>query len=828
MAVEREGEQARKPHGAASAALHATLFLAALCTLLLEVLLTRLLSVVMWYHFTFAVISFALLGIAAGAIRCYRQRPPPDPRSAAREWTTISRGLAFFALAALAPLALMRVFVATPTFSAGGLALLLVYFAACAAPFYASGYVTATVFRFGAPRASSLYAADLLGASVGCVLSIPLLDRIGGTQSLLVVSIVSSVASWIAARQGHAPGRRALALGGIVVFGAALVVPLSSARVDLRTVKLSLREELRPILAVKWNSHSRLAVLDYFDPGAPSPFPFLAWGLSDRYQGWLPRQYLITIDGASETPITELKEDIRAHEYLAHDITALPYHLRPGTKTLIIGAGGGRDVLTALRFGSTDVTGVELNRDIVEFVRDRYASFAGGLYARPGVRIEVDDGRNFVRRARDRYDVLQISMIDTFAATAAGAYTLSENNLYTAEAFDEYLDHLTADGILSINRFFLDPPQQTLRIVTLAREALARRGVRDPGPHIAVLRKGDRLGDNGLVMVKVAPFTPGETETLLALSSSLGFEPVVVPGRPAANAFGEFLAAPAPASFYQRYPFDVRPPTDDRPFFFNTLKVSALLDAVTVRTRMDPFRVYNFDAVFILFVLLASSVLFLLAFIFLPLVGGRRHAVPGAPARLRPGALAYFVLVGLGFILVEIVLIQRFHLYLGHPVYSLAVVLFTLLAASGLGSAWTARSSERHVLRYMATGCAAALALIVVHQLLWPSFLGGTLGLPRWTRIGLASLSLIPMGIAMGVPYPLALRAVSASRPDALPWAWAVNAGASVVGSILAFALAMAAGFSTVLLVGALCYASALGSAVLAFRANPSGSPERA
>ena len=583
----------------------------------------------------------------------------------------------------------------------------------------------------------------------------------------------------------------------------------TSSRVDVRTVKLSVREEERPILEVKWNSHSRLAVLDYFDPKENSFYPFLSWGLSEEYHGWLPRQLLITIDGASETPITELKEDITAHEYLAWDVTSLPYHLHHGAKTLVIGSGGGRDLLTALWFQSKDVTGVELNQGIVDWMRGTYAEFSGRLYDRPEITIHVDDGRSFVRGSSEHYDVLQISMIDTFAASAAGAYTLSENNLYTAEAFDEYLNHLTDDGILSINRFFLTPPQQTLRIVTLAREALMRRGIVDAGAHIVVVKKEDRLGDNGLVMIKTSPFTPEETAKVRAICSSRKFDPICLPGSDADNVFMAYLGTPSPAEFYSAYPYDVRPPTDDWPFFFNTCKVATVFDALRLRGAMSAFRVYNFDAVFILFVLLALAIVSLCLFVFLPLRRSTR-ASSGHFKRLSLTQLGYFVCLGAGFILIEIVLIQRFHLYLGHPVYSLAVILVSVLAFSGIGSAITARLNDMRLARHMILACIGVLLCLGLHEVCWSTILHATLGASLTTRIVLAVVTLLPIGMCMGMPYPLGLRAVTAVNPPGLPWAWSVNASASVVGSIAAFALAMAAGSRVVLLFSAVCYIGAM------------------
>jgi spermidine synthase len=795
--------------------LRLTLFLTALCTLLLEVLLTRVLSVVMWYHFTFAVISISLLGIAAGAMRCYRRFPTvkTEEEAAAAFRAAVPAGLILFSLAVVFPLALMTFWVETPTYSLRGLVLLLAYFVGCAGPFYVSGYLTAIVVRCGARRVSALYAVDLLAGALGCLLAIPLLDYLGGIGSLLLVSVLLAATAAVLARRAN--DSRCLVQGSVaaVLLLGLLVVQTATSRVDLRTVKLSLREEHRSILEVKWNSHSRLAVLDYFNPNKPDAYLFLSWGLSDRYKGWRPRQYLITIDGASETPLAQLQEDIRQHEYLEWDVTSLPYHLRPGTKALVIGAGGGRDLLTALYFGSQDVTGVELNRGIVDWVKGKYADFAGHLYTRPGVHVVVDDGRNFVRGSPDRFAVLQISMIDTFAATAAGAYTLSENNLYTAEAFDEYLDHLTDDGILSINRFFLEPPQQTLRVVTLAREALERRGL-DAARHVVVVRKNTPFGNNGLVMVKKTPFTAEEVAQVSCLCQKCGFEPIALPGQELHNPFTDYLQAASPETYYRNYPFDVRPPTDDRPFFFNTFKIDSLLQSLQLRESVEEVRRYNLDAVFILFVLLALAGVALLLFLFVPLLQARRSGAVSLPAR----RLLYFIWIGLGFILVEVVLIQRFHLYLGHPVYSLAVILVSLLAFSGLGSALTSRLTDEWLRRGLALACGGALAVVLAQELFWPWFLQRTLGLGLEARIGLAVAFLLPVGLLLGMPYPLGLRAVSAKYPDGLPWVWAVNGAASVLGSIAAFALAMALGFHIVLLVGGLCYLGALLSGVLFLR----------
>jgi hypothetical protein len=354
--------------------------------------------------------------------------------------------------------------------------------------------------------------------------------------------------------------------------------------------------------------------------------------------------------------------------------------------------------------------------------------------------------------------------------------------------------------------------------VTLAREALARRGVRDASSHIVVVKKDHPLGDNGLVMVKKRPFTAEELATVREVCASRDFELIALPGEQLDNAFTDYLAEQAPARFYASYPFDVRPPTDDWPFFFNTAKAESLFASLRLRGAMDAMRTYNFDAVFILFILLAFAVVSLLLVIFIPLARHARGA-QGRASRLPAAKLFYFVCLGLGFILLEVVLIQRFHLYLGHPVYSLAVILVSVLALSGIGSVFTQRVSDARVSRAALVASAAVLVFLAAHEACWASFLRWTLGMSLPTRIAMAVASLIPIGLCMGMPYPLGLRAISRTNPGGLPWVWAVNAAASVVGSIAAFALAMAVGFRAVLLISGFCYLGALASS-LALRSS--------
>ena len=401
------------------------------------------------------------------------------------------------------------------------------------------------------------------------------------------------------------------------------------------------------------------------------------------------------IDSAAGTQILKFNGNLEDVSYLQYEMTALGYRLlgTPGQPppspfhALVIGTGGGRDLLSALVFGATSVDGVEINPIIVnDVMRDKFREYSGGIYDRPNVRVAVEDGRSFVRRSPKQYDIIQASLVDTWAATAAGAYALSENSLYTVEAFDDYLDHLTDRGVLSVSRWVFDG----LRLISLAQEAGARRGW-NPSDRLAIIQHENVA----TFLLKKTPFTPEETQRLAGAADDLGFAVIYLPGRPV-RTFGDtrddyvrLLQAPDRHAFYRDYPLDVTPTTDDRPFFFNTTRlrnhsfVAPILRLVR-NGRPAPGECRS--------------------------VGHRRaHRAPGSSGDLlvsdralhpRPAggdvrgalgegwfrSLAYFACLGGAFMLIEVALLQRFVLLLGHPVYSLTVTLFSLLLGTGLGS----------------------------------------------------------------------------------------------------------------------------------------------
>ncbi len=448
---------------------------------------------------------------------------------------------------------------------------------------------------------------------------------------------------------------------------------------------------------------------------------------------------------------------------------------------------------------------MEVNPAVVEAVQGPFADFAGHLYDRPDVTVVVEDARGFIARSPHRYDVIQASLIDTWAAGGSGAFALSENSLYTAEAFQTYYEHLTDRGILSVSRWYLPGrPAETLRLLSTGMAGWKRAGVADPRQHVAVIAHyvtSNPTEGLATVLFKRTPFTPEDVAAIQAVAADLGYTVLWAPGLPPTEEVGEFLTTPDPAAWIARYPLDVTPATDDRPFFFNLVRFGDLFSP-----RLQASGVYrtSVEAAGILLAVLGITAAFGVLFVVLPLYWGvRRRGLTAPTARL----LIYFGALGLGFMLVEIPTIQRLTVYLGRPVYSLAVVLFALLLFSGLGSFWAGRRATPPRGLFP-----ALIGLILLHGLAVPSLLDRTVGWSLPARLGMTVLLLAPTAFLMGMPFPSGIRRAGANRPGLVPWLWGINGVMSVMGSALAVALAIHLGLRATLLIAAACYAAAGGA----------------
>jgi hypothetical protein len=767
--------------------------------LMTELALTRIFSVTMYYHFAFLAISIALFGLSASGVFVYTAR---RRLAGVDTGLLLAVGALIHAAATIVALAcLVRIRVGL-NYSPENLALMLAIYGLAALPFFTGGSVISIAFARGGQRINVLYAADLIGAAAGCLLLIPLLNRLGAPGVVLTAAGLSLVAAGV-----FAPSRiRARVIAAAVLLYALPVgaQAVGAAPFDVIDTK---GHEGDTILFSKWNSFSRVAVYDRRHGD---------WSLSPRFTGQVGESLFMDIDSAASTPILKGTGNPADASYLRYELTALAYHLaeRPGGfRALVIGPGGGRDLLSALTFGASHVDGVEINPIIARDVMlGRFREYSGGVYAHPNVTTHVDDGRSFVRRSTDRYDVIQASLVDTWAATAAGAYTLTENSLYTTEAFGEYLDHLTDNGVLTITRWVFDG----LRLVSLAQEAAAERGL-DASRHLAIVRL-DRVAT---FMLKRTPFSDAEVTRLRALADDMGFTVLYAPGMAAddegteplemqrtgtsAGDYRRLILAEDRDAFIAAYPLDIAATTDDRPFFFHTTRLRDQFNVAFGRSMLFG------NGLSALLTLMGISGALVLLFIVGPLVLGGPSTGLGAGG---PGTgwarwLAYFGALGAGFMLIEVAILQRFVLLLGHPVYSLTVTLFALLLGTGIGSFLSRRVAPEAVRAVTVRALVAIVAIALLSSAAMTAVIDLAIPWPLQGRIALAVALLIPVGILLGLPLPGGMRLLAASKPDLIPWGWGMNGAFSVVGATVAVFVAMNWGFSSTLSTGALVYALA-------------------
>jgi len=781
-----------------SSALLVAIALTSFSALLLELALTRLFSVVLFYHFAFLAISVALLGLGAGGVFAYLRRrwlTRFETRQLAAVLCTINAVSIFLTLEIVlhVPVSL--------ELSQWNLLRLTAIYLSSTVPFFFTGLIFSVVFARETRHVTRLYGADLLGGAVACLAVVPILNWMGGPNAVLFAGFTSGVAAivWKRKHTKHGPFPFFYGFNLQSIIPALLLVLIlfnhAGRWIDVIYAKGLFRDRSWVEFA-QWNAISRVEV----DNQGGAKAVVIDADAST---------YIMNAD-LNHWPGSEWQKNLMSAP------PALANVLRPHGEYAIIGPGGGVDVLRAVANGSPNVTGIEINPIIANTVMgDRYAEYSYHLYQRPDVHIHVTDGRSFVRNSKDLYDVVQMTLVDTWASTAAGAFALSENSLYTADAFREYFQHLKPDGMIAITRWEFHQPREALRVVSVAMEALHQLGVANPARNFIVVSEGE-LDEDGIpvvVLAKKSGFTAEEEAAVVAHLEQYGnLEPLYLPSAPGANPFSALIAKNDPWAFAKDYAYNVTPVSDNAPFFFFTLKLKQAFGDEGLREGID-WKV-NLGVAVLGMVFLISLAAVLL-FLILPMIFGSGHAKSGGSWI----QLLYFVAVGLGFILVEIAFIQRFVLFLGHPTYALTVVIFLLLLSSGAGSLVSRRWLTEPARVWIPL--LLLVAAICIHVVLLPGLLNALVGLPFVVKLLISALLLIPLGLAMGMPFPTGLRALAGaeslvqgeSTGNAVEWAWAMNAASSVLGSVLAMVIAIYWGLNTTLACGAIAYLFAMGLA---------------
>lgn len=794
------------------------LFAVTLATLMLQILLTRIFSVTLWYHFAFMAVSIAMFGLTFGAVWVYLRPAHYAPEHAQERLAQSSLGFAVstvvcFVLHLYVPM-LTGTGGISPTIGdaqASGFASTAAYlgltFALVSVPFLFSGVaVCVALTRFPA-QVNRLYAADLAGAAVGCALLVALLRVTDAPAAIVVVAAVAAVAAWLFAADAppSASVRRlrvaSIAIALLFAAGAlGLAARVQQGRPFLRPLWVK-GEKTLPPLYEKWNSSAYFLVKG--NPNSIS-IPF-GWGMSELARGKLIGQLSVAIDATAGTVMTRFDGDLEPLAYLEQDVTNFAHHLRRDARVLVVGVGGGRDVLSALRFGQREITGVEINADLLQAVNGRFGPFTGHLDRLPQVRFENDEARSFVARSRDQWDVIQVSLIDTWAATAAGAFVLTENTLYTVESWRTFLAKLSPNGLLSFSRWH-DPeqPAETYRLTALAAAALREIGIEDPSRHLLIVTNqppGRELPSAVVTLLaSPTPLSPQDVALARETATALHFTVLASPEGSSDPMLARLVTGRDLEAVAASYPLDVSPPTDDRPFFFHMLR---LRDAFGSAEKLG-VNDFNLRAVYVLGALLAIVLGLMLLCVFGPLA-----LRGGLPPRSALPWLAYFAAIGLGFMFVEISQIQHLVVFLGHPTYGLSVLLFSLLLSSGLGSLLVPSIASPSDARRAAWRLPALVVAVVAFGLVTPVVSDAFRGDPTSIRIPVAAGLLFPLGLFLGTAFPLGMGAASLRHAELTPWLWGVNGATSVCASVVAVAISLSFGISAAFWTGALCYLGA-------------------
>jgi predicted membrane-bound spermidine synthase len=737
----------------------AGIFLISFSSLMLQVTITRIFSVTLYYHYAFVTVSVALFGWGLGGLFLHFQG---KKKVTDTSLVIATYGSLIFAIS-------IQIYLWIIVTLALPISFFVVYYILSMIPFFLGGISSAAIFRNFAGKANKLYFADLIGASLGSLLVEPVINPLGPGSTILILGVTASLASLFLSLATQRKRLISLSLIGLTITAtvftaSALLGNANSLNSPTKSMFAHIRMHNLTIDSTKWNSFSRVDVVT----------------------GWPDAPYnlaMIYIDADAGTEITKWDGSIQNGQFLKDTIDFLPYNLVDAEKTLIIGSGGGRDVAIALVGGSSEIVAVELNPIIVEIVKS-YGEKAGNVYNNEKVDIIVDEGRSFISRSQEKYDVIVLTMVDSFAAIAAGGYALSENYLYTVEAFDQYIDHLTDDGILLVIRWYKEIP----RLVSSIAKTLILKGmtVEDAGKHLAIVLNEIWTGfrvkvTKAVFMVKKSPFNLTEVQvienkTQTNADCTMFYIPFLFSESPYADLFNGTISL---EEFYENFPMKVSPVSDNDPYYF---AVEKPLPA----TLRDVIILFS---------------LFIGGFISIPWLFKKSNK-----AKAPFSFIIFFSTLGIGFMLLEIVILQRFILFLGYPTRALSVILFSLLLSSGVGSFVSSYISRKEIVQIIIIACLSIILLVASYALLLPSVFSLLLPQEANIRILVTFFLLFPLGFFMGMPFPTGLRILSTISNEKIPWMWAINGGFSVFGAVVATTIGIMWGLNYAMLLGAVAY----------------------
>lgn len=786
------------------------IFFIALSTLMYEILLTRIFSVTMGYHFAFMAVSLAMFGMTVGAIIVYVM-PGRFPQE--RINAVLAKNAFYFSLSTILSF-LFHLFVPfVHGMSIAGIAVTVFTYAEISVPFIFSGICISLILTRFPASVNKLYAADLIGASLGCILVVITLNVSGGPTGVFITALFSAVAAWILLpKPESSKGFRSIVIVytiAITLFSVFHTVLVQEHNPWLRLYWIRGEWADKPLYE-KWNSFSRVSI-DGDSTKYETPF---GWGLSNKYdRSRKIRQLMLNIDAHSTTVLSHFSGDTSELFHLKYDVSNMAQYLRRNGDLLIIGSGAGRDVLSSLAFGQKSVLGIEINKDMIKAINGDFGGFTGHLDKYPNVEFVGDEARSYIQRmdAGRKFDIIQVSVIDNWSAAASGAFVLTENALYTVETWKLLLSRLKPDGILTVTRFFRAKPIEHYRLMNITADALRESGITDLRRHIVLVkceqeeRRQDRSG-TGTLLISRSPFTQQELQTIDSLNSTFEFESILSPTSAADSVFVKLTSDDKTRSELNRnFPVDISSPTDDKPFFFHYMNFSDLPD---LQFWKEWDMGFNAKAIFILLTLAGTMAILSLLCIVIPLkITSRKVNLKGTMP-----LFIFFSAIGLGFMLIEISQIQRLNIFLGHPTYSLAAALFTMLLSSGIGSYFSGASnikSSKPIARFI-----ALLIILVLFGTVTPYIIIAFREYSTAIRIVVSVLTLFPIGLLLGMAFPIGMKLASEKSEGITPWLWGINGVMSVLATVISIIIAMNYGISASYWTGVVCYLAAFAAFV--------------
>lgn len=776
-----------------------------------EILLTRLFSIIQYHHFAYMIISLALLGYGvSGAVlavfnKSLTQRFPQ----------VFITSIGLFAISMI----LCFLVAQQVPFNAEEvlwdmrqpLWLFVIYLLFMLPFLFAATAIGLALMCFG-KQISQLYAADLLGAGIGSVLIIVLLFLVVPDKVLPLLVALGVTTAFIA---GWEIKIRSSRWTGVLIAIGVLPFILPANWLALNISPFKGLPQLLNVSGTKIldTQSSPLGLLHIVEsPIIPLRY---APGLSINNNIEPPAQLAVFTDGGGMTAINQKVPNLAQLSFLDQQTSAAVYHLRPAHNVLILGAGAGNDVLQARYNRMPEIEAVELNPQLIDLLTKDYGEFSGDVYHQPGITLHMNEARGFINRTQNYFDIIQIALLDSHSASTAGLYALSENYIYTREAIQDYLSRLTPEGYLSITRWIKLPPRDALKLAATVIEALRDLRISDPEQRLMLIRHWQ----TSTLLIKNSVINSEEIRQLREFSEKRFFDVAYYPGIDESQvnrynilrqpdyyyAMKELLGENS-GPFIEQYKFNIRPATDNQPYFFNFFKWSVLPDIVSLKDKGGmPLVEWGY---MVLVATLAQAVIASIALIMLPLVLSRTTSVE--PTRRAFISLMYFLILGLGFLFIEIAFMQKFILFLHHPIYAIAVTLASFLIFAGAGSYYSKQLSS-------VKGASAAIKLAVIvivvigmtYSLFLDAILSFLLSLPVAIKVLLTALFIAPLAFAMGMPFPIALSYLNDNDARLVPWVWGVNGCASVISAVLAMVLAIHAGFVFVIVTALILYAIA-------------------